>query len=319
MSGFNFGQIGNIISELFDSDLIDIKRDSGGTLKEVYSNVSCHIAYSSTDNPDPLSVDVKPIIQAINIHLPVWVDIQNNDFIVAKKMDSNGNLLRVYSGRCGNPVVSEGRQKVLMDMNSTESVEPTPIPPKNPVTIKVSYLSDGIPIQDFIEEKVEEGGSFSIKAPEIEGYSFSSCTVDGESQDSPLVYIPNVGEENHSVEFLYSVSDIPTFMRFLVNGIYTKDDGSLENGWHQYRKMDIDSIAREGDTFTITSDNVKFIHEDNGKTLEIKSGVKLVLIPGNIFVQVDSVTPVNEKIVFTAGEFSPSEAERASYVTGWYD
>ena len=32
MSGFNFGQIGDVLSDFMDSDFIDIKRDSGGKL-----------------------------------------------------------------------------------------------------------------------------------------------------------------------------------------------------------------------------------------------------------------------------------------------
>ena len=140
MSGFNFGQIGNIMSELFDSDFIDIKRDVGSNLQEMYSNVPCHIAFASTDNPDPTTVDTKPIIQSINVHMPLWVDIKNNDFIVAKRMDSEGNLLKTYSGRCGNPIVSEGRQKVLMTMSATEPEDPTPVPPKDPAIIKINYL-----------------------------------------------------------------------------------------------------------------------------------------------------------------------------------
>ena len=68
MSGFNFGQISDVVSNVMDSDFIDIKRDSGGKLEEVYSNVPCHLAFNSTDNPDPNSVDTKPIIQSINVH-----------------------------------------------------------------------------------------------------------------------------------------------------------------------------------------------------------------------------------------------------------
>lgn len=320
MSGFNFGQIGNIMSELFDSDFLDIKRDVGSNLQELYSNIPCHIAFASTDNPDPTTVDIKPIIQSINVHMPLWVDIQNNDFIVAKRMDSEGNLLKTYSGRCGNPIVSEGRQKVLMTMSATEPVDPTPVPPKNPVIIKINYLSNGIPIQDSIEKTVEVGSSFSITAPVIEGYSAEYCIVDGEKQESAMVYIADVKDVEHTIDFVYTVSEMPNMMRFLVNGLYTKDDGSLANGYHQYKKIDIDSISESEGIFTITCDNVNWVHDDNGKSLLIKAGTKLVLIPRNIFVQVDEIIGVeNNKVTFTATEFTPTEAEKGSYVTGWYD
>ncbi len=320
MSGFNFGQIGSIMSEMFDSDFLDIKRDVGSNLQEMYSNVPCHIAFASTDNPDPTTVDTKPIIQSINVHMPLWVDIQNNDFIVAKRVDSEGNLLKTYSGRCGNPIVSEGRKKVLMTMSATESEEPTPVPPKNPATITINYLSSGIPIQDSIKKTIEVGNVFSINAPVIEGYFAEYCVINGEKQESATVYIADVKNVEYTIDFVYTVSETPNMARFLVKGLYTKDDGSLANGYHQYKKIDIDSISESEETFTITCDNVKWTHEDNGKSLSIKVGAKLVLIPRNIFVQVDEIIGAeNNKVTFTATEFTPTEDERNSYVTGWYD
>lgn len=320
MSGFNFGQIDNIMSELFDSDYVDIKRDVGNELQEIYSNIPCHIAFNSADNPDPTSVDTKPIIQSVNIHTPNWVDIRNNDFLVAKRMDNEGNILIVYSGRCGNPVVSQGRKKVVMSMNATDSEIPTPVPPKNPVKIEIKYLSGEISIQDSVEEFVEVGSAFSITASSVEGYQFTECYVDGEKQESATVYIPNVKDVGHTIIFVYTVSETPNMMRFLINGLYTKDDGSLANGWHQYKKIDIDSISESEGVFTITCDNVKWTHEDNGKSLSIKIGVKLVLIPRNIFVKVDNIVGVsNNKVNFTATEFTPTDDERNAYVTDWYD
>ena len=320
MSGFNFGQISDVVSNVMDSDFIDIKRDSGGKLEEVYSNVPCHLAFNSTDNPDPNSVDTKPIIQSINVHCGNWVDLRNNDFIVAKRMDNAGNLLKVYSGRCGNPIVSQGRQKVLMNMSATEPEPPTPTPPINPAIIKIKYLSDGSPIQDEIEKTVEVGSSFTINAPTIEGYQFAECYVNGVLQESPTVYIASVDEEGYTIVFEYSVSDMPNMARFLVDGLYTTDDGDLANGWHQYKKIDLDSITESENVFTITCNNVSWVHEDNGKQLSIKIGAKLVLIPRNIFVKVDEIiNRVGNKITFTASEYTPTQDELNSYVCGWYD
>lgn len=320
MSGFNFGQISDVVSNVMDSDFIDIKRDSGGKLEEVYSNVPCHLAFNSTDNPDPNSVDTKPIIQSINVHCGNWVDLRNNDFIVAKRMDNAGNLLKVYSGRCGNPIVSQGRQKVLMNMSATEPEPPTPTPPINPAIIKIKYLSDGSPIQDEIEKTVEVGSSFTINAPTIEGYQFAECYVNGVLQESPTVYIASVDEEGYTIVFEYSVSDMPNMVRFLVDGLYTTDDGDLANGWHQYKKIDLDSITESENVFTITCNNVSWVHEDNGKQLSIKVGAKLVLIPRNIFVKVDEIiNRVGDKITFTASEYTPTQDELNSYVCGWYD
>lgn len=320
MSGFNFGQIDNIMSELFDTDFLDVRRDVGSELQEIYSNIPCHIAFNSADNPDPMSVDTKPIIQSVNIHTPNWVDIRNNDFLVAKRMDNKGNILIVYSGRCGNPVVSQGRKKVVMSMNSTDSEIPTPVPPKNPILITINYLYNNIQIQDSIVQEVEENSSFTIIAPIIEGYSPKYCVIDGEVQSITTAYISDVGVENHVIEFIYEVLNEPDILRILVNGLYTKDDGSLANGYHFYKKINIDNIVKDNDSYQITCDNINWVHEDNGKPLSIKVGTKLVLIPGNIFVQVNEIIGVeNNKVTFKATEFTPTEAEKNSYVAGWYD
>ena len=184
----------------------------------------------------------------------------------------------------------------------------------------IYYLYDNAQIQDSIIQEVEENSSFTLVAPIIEGYEIQYCVIDGEKQETSDVHISDVGSENHLIEFVYDVSLKPSIMRIIVNGLYTKDDGSLANGYHQYKKINIDSISESEGIFAITCDNINWVHEDNGKPLSIKVGTKLVLIPGNIFVQVDEIVDVeNNKVTFKATEFTPTEAEKNSYVTGWYD
>lgn len=318
MAGFNFGKIGETISKVMDSDFIDIKRDINGKVQEVYSNIPCHIAYSSIDNPDPLTVDIKPIIQAITVHLQLWVDIRNNDFIIAKKIGSDGSIVATYSGRCGNPVVSQGRKKVLMQMNGTESDEPTPTPPKNPVKITILYYSGNEPVQEQAERLVETGESFTMEAPVIEGYVIDKCYIDGELQTGTAAHIDEVTADTE-IKFVYAVSDKPEFFRFLVNGLYTRDDGSLDSGWHLYKKINIDSINVENETYTVTCDDVTLVHEDGGQILKLEKDSRLVLIPGQVYVQINSVEKSGGKATFTAAPFIPTEAERNAYVCGYYD
>ena len=318
MSGFNFGQIGNVISELFDTDYVDIKRDVSGQLQEVYSNISCHIAFTSTDNPNPETVDIKPIIQSLTIHFPLWVDVKNNDFIVAKRMSNSGDILAVYSGRCGNPIVSQGRKKVLVTMSGTESESPTPIPPKNPVNINIEYLSNDIQIQDSAVFEIEKGDNFTLSAPLIDNYSAVDCEIDGVLQGVTTAIINDVQTE-HTVKFIYESTSASNGFRFLVKGLYTKNDGSLANGYHLYKKVDIDSISENDGVYTIICDNIKLEHEDNGKELSIKKGVKLVLVPNDIFIQITDFVVNNGKVEFTADEFIPTDEERDAYVCGWYD
>lgn len=319
MSGFNFGQIADTISQFFDTDYVDIKRDINGQLQEIYSNIPCHIAFASTDNPNPETVDIKPIIQSLNIHFPLWVDVQNNDFITAKRMSNDNDLLAVYSGRCGNPIVSQGRKKVSMTMSATESEEPTPVPPKNPIKITIQYLENDVEIQDSSIVEVEETTNFYQKAPKIDGYIAVNCEINGELQDSDIAIINDV-ESEITIKFIYESSNVSTGFRFLVKGLYTKNDGSLANGYHLYKEIDIDSISENDSEYTISSDDVKLEHEDNGKNLEIKVGAKLLLIPNDIFIQVESIgSRGNGKVTFIARQFTPTEDELNAYVTRWYD
>lgn len=319
MNGFDFGQIGEVVSNVMDTDYIDIKRDVDSSLVEVYSNILCHVAYVSIENPDAKTVDIKPIIQGITIHLPLWVDIRNNDFIIAKKIGSNGSIIGVYSGRCGNPVVSMGRKKVLMNMDATEPEQPTPVPPSEYNTVVVRYVNNyGEQIKEPSVVMVEPKDNFTMDAPSIEGFNATSHIVDGVSAIGTSVTIADV-EESHEVSFVYVAKESEDEFRFLVNGLYTKDDGTLANGWHTYKGVPIDSISYEDETYTITSDNVEFEHRDNGKILEIKAGALMVLFPNELFVTVKTVSVSSGKATFTAKAFTPTEAQSNYYKTRWYD
>lgn len=317
MAGFDFGQIGDIISKVCDSDYIDIKRDIDGKLQEVYSNIPCHVAYMATDNPDPKTVDVKPIIQSITVHMQLWVDIRNNDFIVAKKTGSDGSLIATYSGRCGNPVVSQGRKKVVMQMNGTENDEPTPLPPAQSAKITISYISSETPIQPDTEQLAEIGKPFEMEAPVIDGYTVSECYIDGVIQETTTAHIDEVTADIQ-IQFVYAVNDTPSYFRFLVFGLYTKDDGSLASGWHLYKKVAIDSFSFEDDVYTITCEDVRLVHEDNGKMLTIEPEAEIVF--GGVYAEVKSiVSKDNGKVTFTAKAFTPTEKQTDAYTCKWYD
>lgn len=352
MNGFNFGRIGEIISKVMDTDYIDIRRDFEGQLVEVYSNIPCHIAYVSIDNPNAETVDIKPIIQGITIHFPLWVDVRNNDFIIAKKIDVDGAIGGVYSGRCGNPVVSQGRKKVLMNMGATESEQPTPIPPDeyfnvtvsyteildetvsmNPVVSDDSYVSEewgsmtmvfvystteDSKIKEDLVENVEKGDDFTMEAPLLDGYSIDHCVVDGVHVEGSRVSISDV-QNPHTVKFVYTKDYALKEFKFLVNGLYTKNDGSLANGWHTYKPVKIDLIDLEEDVYTIVSDNVIFEHLDNGKILSLTKDTLIVFSPKVAFAKIGDVSVSNGKATFTAYPYTPTDQQKAYYDTRWYD
>lgn len=313
---FDFGQIGDVVSRFMDTDFIDIKRDSSGSLQEIYSNVKCHIAYSSVDNPDPATVDIKPVVQSLTVHLPLWADIRNNDYIVAKKIGSDGSIAAVYSGRCGNPVVSQGRKKVLVQMSGTEVGSPTPVPPKNPVKILVECVSGGENILEPFTIEEAEGKTVSVNAPDIEGFSVKECYLDGELQDGVSAEIKGVLGK-HSVRFVYVALESPDSFRYLVDGIYTKNDGSLASGFHLYKRIPC-SVSESNGVYTVECGNAYMRHGDSGKILEVKPGAKIALMPQKIFAEITGIAEAGDETVFMAVPFAPSDVEKAAYVCGWY-
>jgi len=124
---FDFGKIGEIVGNVMDSDEIDIGRSVPITLPDgssgvtdpkvpIYKNVKCHLSFNSTDNPDPVSVGSVPIIMSITINCPVTVDLQNADYIIARKLAADGTVLEEYQGTIGAPATSQSRQSAVMEM-----------------------------------------------------------------------------------------------------------------------------------------------------------------------------------------------------------
>ena len=120
MAGFDFGVIGDAVSQIMDTDLLDIYRavpNTGGwTL--IHEGVPCHIAIKIADIPDSVAKDFAAILTSVRIHLNNGVGVQNNDYLIAKKMSSAGSVLIDYRGVCGHPEVSQTRQCVTMEMKS---------------------------------------------------------------------------------------------------------------------------------------------------------------------------------------------------------
>lgn len=322
MAGFDFSQIGDIISQCMDSDYIDIKRDVTGSLMEIYSNIPCHIEFMTSDNPDPYTVDIKPKIQSLNIHLPIWVDVKNNDYIVAKKMSNDNKVLEVYSGRCGNPMLNQSRKNIIIGTISTDNVQPTPPPATDPSKITINYISGGMGIIDELVIKAQKGEEITIKAVDIDGYKVQEVYLNDEvvGKDS-ITFI--VEDDYYDVSFVYEELqgiEAINYFRYLIEGLYTEDDGNLIYGLHQYKKTPIKVIDEVIGVYTLESRNHSEYHPDENRFLSISVGTKLVLYSGEIFVKVTEILGVEDGMIkFKAQTYEPSEKELNSYVTRWYD
>lgn len=127
MGTVNFEPIGKVISDAFDSDRMDISRrvpvdNPDGTTGEtgletpIYSNIICHISFVQIDNPDPNTVETRPIIQMVKISCSTDVDLQNGDLITAYKKSDSGETLDTYIGIIGEPVITMSRQTAEMQI-----------------------------------------------------------------------------------------------------------------------------------------------------------------------------------------------------------
>lgn len=128
MNKINFEPIGEAL-KAFDTDSMDIARkmeieNPDGTTGEtgietpIYTNVPCHIAFISADNPDSATSETKPIIVGLRINCSLDVDIQNGDYIIAKKLSNSGDVLETYKGVIGEPSVSQSRKSAEMKMET---------------------------------------------------------------------------------------------------------------------------------------------------------------------------------------------------------
>lgn len=122
---FNYEQIGSIVAGYMDSDEIDIGRQTKITLPDgsetitddttpIYTNVKCHLSPQSIDNPDPATVGANPIITSIEINCPVTVDLREGDRIWARTLDTSGDVLERYVGKCGMPQTSQSRKTAIV-------------------------------------------------------------------------------------------------------------------------------------------------------------------------------------------------------------
>lgn len=124
----DFEPIGEALSA-FDTDKMDIIRrmeiiNPDGTTGEtsvdepLYKNVPCHISFISADNPNPETIDTKPVIVGLQINCSLDVDLQNGDYIKAYKLSSSGEVLETYSGVIGYPTTTQSRKSAEMQMRT---------------------------------------------------------------------------------------------------------------------------------------------------------------------------------------------------------
>ena len=321
--GIDFTQLTSPISKAFDTDFMDVYRQIEGNPERdiIIINAPCHIAITTSDNPNPNSVDVQPIITSLRIHFDNSIKVKNNDYIVAKKTDTKGNILHYYSGIVGEPAVSMARQSVNMQMStlkeSDEPPTPPPVPPEESVDIYINYLDDNEEnIKPSEIQKAKIGTTAIIQPKEIENYLLNRVKLNGELVATGEVEIENIENEQYTINFYYqSETEIKT-IRPLVNGYYTMDNGNVKSGYHLYAEIPVLNVLSEN---SIKLSSNEFYHEEIGiirfgtkETAETCNKFRDNLDNWHIITSVPEM--VEDGYIITFADTAPVEA----YVTHWY-
>ena len=311
----DFTKLSKPISDALDTDYMDIYRQIEGSPKRdlLYSNVPCHIAIKSSDNADPSSVDTQPIITSLRIHCPNYDGagyLKNNDYLVVKKCDLNGNILNYYEGIIGEPATSMARQFVDMVMSSdkkSEEPEPAPPPEDETIDISINYLDNSTneKIKDSVIQKAQIGKNITIKPLSIENYVIARSVLNGEEVTSGDIVIDEVENIDYNIDFYYNSVVIMTYIRPLVYGDFIKNNGTYSYGNHLYAKIPILEVIGNN-SIKIASN--KFKHNEIGvitldtTNIQNKTTNKFIDNLGNWHI-------------ITFADTEPVEA----YVTEWYD
>lgn len=321
--GINFEKISDKIHKHFDTDLMDIYRkiDESADRVEIYSNIPCNIEINQEDNPNPTAIDVTPIVSSLIIHMPNWVDVRNNDYIVAKRMSNSNQILTAYRGVCGEPAVWQSRKTINMQMSAIEEDKPiTPPPPVEQSIAKVYFrdISDDREIRSSVEQILEQGKTSNIYPVTIENYSLEQSFLDGQQVETDVVTIEDPQARGHEVVFKYSQQFVISSFRLLVKGAYTTDNGSLASGYHLYAKTPVLLIAGIDGNYSIQVESNKVEHEDLGSIrLNIGSVIKTNT---EEWLKISSTpTKLSDGTYFFETEpYEPTEEESKAYETHWY-
>jgi hypothetical protein len=315
---FDFEPYGKLIGEYFDTDFVDIRRQVAGMseLAEVYSNIPCHVEFVNADNPDPTPTDAPLILTGLRIHANTDADLQNGDFLVAKKCNSRREILKVYRGVCGQPLVSMGRQSVVMTMRQVggDNEDVTPVPPTDRSKITVNYLDiEGRTVEGSTVYFADIGEPKTIAALDVVNHDYVKAVVNGvETTDSKIVIYDNE-PRTHTIEFIYERTEDYVYFRLLVNGMFKRDNGSMGFGLHLFGRT---KYTSDGDMLTVGINSLN--HPETGRQ-SLTAGRRLKLFPSEQWATIESIAQKDGAFVLETTPYTPTEQEAAAYVAAWYD
>lgn len=334
--GFNFGQIESVVAKYMDTDFVDVWRVPAGLTnrEEVYSNIPCHAEILQADNPDPETVDANPIVSGLRIHVNNAYDLQNEDYLVVKKMSNGNEILTAYYGLCGEPAVTQARKSVAMTMKThgAVDVDPTPPPeppPENPVRLDLSYQEEGtlkVLMQATSDKSIGNvGDMYTLVPPEIPNYTPVSGFLAGGTQFLNFTTFPysfKLDGDYFAGAIRYRYEEVPDelYFRILADGVYVKDNGLLGSGLHLFWIVPIQDYEQTGlNTYTIKTRSKSVVHPELG-TINFEPGLKIKIYDTDEWAQITSV-PTTDGVLysFNITPYTPTVEESAAPIATYYD
>ena len=308
---------GRIIKNSMHKDKMDVFRGEGlGVL--MYPNLPCHFIFKSTPNTNPATIDTFPVIHSIDVHMDIGFDVRNADYLVVKRINSEGKMTVFYQGRCGEPLghIMEIKKSEMQISTKGGIIPEPPVPPAEEIsTVIIDFLDENQnSISPRLISNIPKYEFYSLYSPSIDGYGFMYSVLDGRRLRGKIsTQIRNPINDEYHIELFYAALGVATSFRVLVNSLYTKDDGMPAFGLHLYAPFGIINIVNNEMTISID----RFIHAETLDIIRIQKGTKIRLEPIENWKQVVSVTSTPE------GNFSviledTSEPSPPPYVTGRY-
>jgi len=331
-------RFGANLQDRMSTSYMDVRRQVGATIREVYSNIVVHAARRNIDNPDPQAVSSVPVIMSLSINMPIETDVRNGDILIIKRVDERGQITDAWRGVAGDPYTTNSRKRLFMDMsalardNIIDDVTPPPLPDEPDEgeysEITINFADDvGNPIRAAIVTKHLVGKEVTIEALEIHGWIFTRTEWRGETYNiDSITFTPT--DPEYSVSFVYDRVATPVYLRPFANSRFRQSDGTLVttgNLAHWYRRIDFDWIGEENGTMTISisipplNQNASIIHQETRGAIQFRAGTRVKVFPQEFYAEIRTVTRAGDAFTMQAIEVEPTSTERGATATQFYD
>ena len=326
------------VQDTFSATYLDIRRQVGGVSTYVSVNNVVRTTRSSTDNPEAIPTSNIPVIQTIEVHMPLYVDVRNGDTLTVKHVDSKNQITDAFRGVAAAPYTNDGRKHVSFVLQAlgrddiiNDVIPPPPIdtPEPNEYSVITTEFVDtnGVAIRAPIVYNAIKGKELTIEALALHGWDFSHTEFRDNVYDVDVVaFTPS--EPAYTVRFVYEAVTYPLYLRPFFTGRYRRTDGTLVttgNLAHWYRRVDFNWQGETAGVMTVTigipplSTTGMLRHSETAAMIQFRQGLRVRIFPQDIFAELRSAERVGSEFVVTMIQVEPTEMELSAPITKFYD